>query len=352
MVHTPVQNHPGSLHGLKSSPGEAAKNIIFRQVQTMNEALILEKLDQLSAEVQSLRSDVFQDIKRDLEPILKQAQPSLSTFLQDLDDRYTNEKAVHLAKNILTSLDELNDIVDTLKAGMDLKSDMMPVVKQVYPSTINFFNDLGSDFHIDELTILLRKVITNLDSLGEAMDLLKASVEFRDEMLPIVQLMYPRVIRFMKSLHEGEFQAEKLGDLLHTILINIHTLSDLLNMAQPMTEFVKEFTAVMKGSDLINSVNLWLDSLQQSSGLVKVAGVSWSQLKRLDYNEKQVEEICNAISGLDFTKAEPVGPFAMMKMMRDPKVQSALGFMFMLLQTMGTVVMAYQDGKKEQQSEA
>lgn len=318
----------------------------------MNEALILEKLDQLSAEVKSLKSDVMQDIRKDLEPLLKEAKPSLSNIIEDLDDRYTQDKAIHLAQNVLTSLDELNDIVDTFKAGMELKGDMLPVVKQVYPSTINFFNDLSGEFHVDELTILLRKVVTNLDSLGEAMDMLKAGVELRDEMVPIVQLMYPRIIRFMKSLHEGEFQAEKLGDLLHTVLINIHTLSDLLNMVQPMTEFVKEFTAVMKGSDVMNSVNLWLDSLQQSSGLVKVAGTSWAQLKRLDYNEKQVEEICNAISSLDFTKSEPVGPFTLMKKMRDPKVQSALGFMFMMLETMGTVVLAYQADKREQQNNA
>ena len=86
----------------------------------------------------------------------------------------------------------------------------------------------------------------------------------------------------------------------------------------------------------------------QAVALVKVAGTSWAQLKRLDYNEKQVEEICNAIANLDFTKAKPVGPFAMMKQLRDPKVQSALGFMFMLLQTMGSVVMVYQEDKREE----
>jgi len=37
-----------------------------------------------------------------------------------------------------------------------------------------------------------------------------------------------------------------------------------------------------------------------------------------------------------------------MKKMRDPKVQSALGFMFMMLETMGTVVLAYQEDKREQ----
>ena len=38
----------------------------------MNEALILEKLDKLSDEVRSLRSDVLQELRQDLEPILKQ----------------------------------------------------------------------------------------------------------------------------------------------------------------------------------------------------------------------------------------------------------------------------------------
>jgi len=314
----------------------------------MNEALILEKLDLLTAEVQSLKSDVLQELKQDLEPVIKQAQPGMVNFLSDIEDEYTNEKAIHLAKNVLNSLDDLNEMVDTLKAGVELKNDMIPIAKLAYPGTIGFFNELEGEFHVDEMTVLLRKVLTNLDSLGEAMDMLKAGVELRDDMVPIVKLMYPRMIRFMKSLHEGEFQAEKLGDLLHVVLINIHTLSDLLNMIQPMTEFVKEFTAVMKGSDIMNSINLWLDSLQQSSGIVKVAGTTWAQVKRLDYNDKQVEEICQAISTLDFTKSKPVGPFQMVKQLRDPKVQTALGFMFMILETMGTVVMAYQKDKEEQ----
>ncbi|MBT8361418.1 MAG: hypothetical protein KJO32_10715, partial [Deltaproteobacteria bacterium] len=96
----------------------------------MNEALILEKLDQLSAEVQSLKSDVLQDLKRDLEPVLKQAQPNLVNFFADVEDEYTNEKAVHLAKNVLTSLDELNEMVDTLKAGVELKNDLVPIAMQ------------------------------------------------------------------------------------------------------------------------------------------------------------------------------------------------------------------------------
>ncbi len=46
----------------------------------MNEALILEKLDQLSAEVQSLKSDVLQELKQDLEPVSNRPSPVWSIF--------------------------------------------------------------------------------------------------------------------------------------------------------------------------------------------------------------------------------------------------------------------------------
>ncbi len=314
----------------------------------MNEALILEKLDQLSAEVQSLKSDVLQELKKDLEPLLKQAQPGMGSFLADIEDECSSEKAVYLAKKVLSSLDELNEMVDTLKSGVELKNDLIPLAKQAYPSTINFFHELEGEFHIDELTILLRKVLSNLENLGEAVDMLKAGVELRDDLVPIVQLIYPRLLRFMNSLHEGEFQAEKIGDLLHTVLINIHTLSDLLNMVQPMTELVKEFSTVMQGSDVMNSVNVWLDSLQQSSGIVKLAGTAWAQVKKLDYDDKQVEAICQAISSFDMSKIEPVGPIAMIKRMREPEVQTALGFLFTILMTMGSVLETYQNDTVQQ----
>ena len=48
----------------------------------MNEALILEKLDRLSDEVKSLKSDVFQELKQELEPILKQARPGVPVFFK------------------------------------------------------------------------------------------------------------------------------------------------------------------------------------------------------------------------------------------------------------------------------
>jgi hypothetical protein len=227
---------------------------------------------------------------------------------------------------------------------------MGPVMKQIYPKSIQFFADLEGDFHIDELIILLRKTLINLDTMGEGMDMLRAGVELRDEMVPILKLMYPRLLRFLNSLHEGEFQAEKLGDLLHTVLINIHTLSDLLNMIQPMTEFVKEIGVLMKETDVINGMNIWLDGWQQGNGFVKLAGTIITSLKKMECNESQIDEICEVIRSLNFTDVKPVGPLGMIKQVNDPKVQEAFGFLFMMLQAVGTCLQAYQKGNGAQQA--
>lgn len=317
----------------------------------MNEALILEKLDKLSDEVRSLRSDVLQELKQDLEPILKQTRSENTTVSNKIDGGSSNEKVLQVTQNLLLNLEQLNQVLVGVKAGVELKDANGALMTQSYPESIQFFADLEGDFHIDELVILLRKALSNLDTVGEGLDLLKAGVELRDDLVPILQLMYPRLLRFLNSLHEGEFQAEKLGDLLHTVLINIHTLSDLLNMIQPMTELVKEVGVVMKETDVINGMNIWLDGLQQGNGFVKLAGTAYTSLKHMEFNESQVEEICKVISGLDFNNVKPVGPIGIIKQVNDPKVQEAFGFLFMMLQAIGSCLQAYQK-ESGQQKEA
>lgn len=314
----------------------------------MNEALILEKLDSLSAEIKTVKADVLKELKGELSTALPPQQPAVvEGLLQKTDMEYSSTQLVNLTKTLLGSLEELNDVIVGLKAGVELTDELGPVIKQVYPKSIQFFSDLEGDFQIDEMIILLRKTLTNLDTMGEGLDMLRAGVELRDEMVPILKLMYPRFLRFLNSLHEGEFQAEQLGSLLHTVLINIHTLSDLLNMVQPMTEFVKEVGVLMKETDIIHGMNVWLDGLQQSSGLVKLAGTLLTFLKRLNCNEKQIDEICQVVNNLDFTNVQPVGPIGIVKKINDPQVQQAMGFIFMMLQAVGSCLHTYQTEKQK-----
>ena len=317
----------------------------------MNEALILERLERLSAEMKTMKAEVLEEVRQELAPLQQASrQPAaLTALLSEVDDPATAADIDRLVKTLLHSLEELREAVEMIKAGIQLKQDLGPIVAQAYPKSIQLLAEIDGDFHFDELTILLRKTITNLDNIGEGIDLLRAGVELRDELVPILQLMYPRLLRFLNSLHEGEFQAEKLGDLLHTILINIHTLSDLLNMIQPMTEFVKEFGVVLKETDIVHGVNLWLDGLQQGSGLVKLAGTIITFLRRVNCNEKQIDEICRAIEAIDFSRPQRVSALGIVKQLNDPKVQEAIGFMFMMLRAMGSCLQSYQNDKEQRQ---
>ncbi|SDO47505.1 DUF1641 domain-containing protein [Desulforhopalus singaporensis] len=316
----------------------------------MNEALILEKLDKLSDEVRSMKADILQEVRQELRLTPGTAvQADVAELLGGVDEEYSRENLMTLSTTLLGSLEELNEVVRAVKSGIEFKDDMGPVVKQVYPKSIEFFSELEGEFHIDEVIILLRKTLTNLDTMGEGLDMLRAGVELRDELVPILQLMYPRILRFLNALHEGEFQAEKLGDLLHIILLNIHTLSDLLNMLQPMTELVKEVGVLMKETDVLNGVNVWLDGLQQGSGAVRLAGTLITFMRRVDFSEKQIEDVCRVIDGLDFSYVKPVGPLGLVKKLNDPQVQEAFGFMFMMLQAVGGCLQAYRSGAGSQE---
>ncbi|MFC1837765.1 hypothetical protein ACFLYW_03700, partial [Thermodesulfobacteriota bacterium] len=93
----------------------------------MDEALILEKLDKLTEEVQSLKSGVLYELKQDLQPIIKQTAPHVTSFLSDVEGQYNNEDLVMLLRKLLSNLDNFNSAMDMMKAGMELKDDAMPI---------------------------------------------------------------------------------------------------------------------------------------------------------------------------------------------------------------------------------
>lgn len=313
----------------------------------MNEALILEKLDSLTFEIRSLKADVLQEIRKDL-GVVPQVSTSLQQPVGETTATIGNDELIRLVQDLHQRLAGIDSLLFAVKAGVELTDDLGPVMKQALPKTVEFFAELDGQFDADALTVLIRNTLTNLDNINEGINLLKMGVELRDEMIPVAQLAYPKVLKFLSALHEGEFQAEHLGTLLHTILINIHTLSDLLNMLKPVTELVKELQVVVRETDVISNMNQWLDGLQNSSGIVKLAGTAASALRRIDCNETQVEVICQAISGLDFTKIEPVSPLGMFKLLRDPKIQETLGAFAMIMRTAGTCLHAYQLEKRQQ----
>lgn len=313
----------------------------------MNEALILAKLDSLASDIQVLRSEILQQKSSDPQP-LRQTHASPDPLPATKTGLESNSELIVLLRDLHTRLNGIEEVLAGVKVGLEFKDDLKPVMELAWPKILEFFHEIDGQFSVEALEVLFRRTLTNLDSLNEGLNLLKLGVELRDDMIPVAQLAYPKVLKFLNSLHEGEFQAEQIGTLLHTVLINLHTLSDLLNMLKPMTELVKELQVVVRETDVISNLNQWLDGLQTSSGIVKLAGTAASVIRRIDCNETQVEEICQAISEIDLTRIEPVGPLGLIKLIRDPKIQEVMGAFVMIMQTFGTCLHSYQKEKRQQ----
>lgn len=309
----------------------------------MNEALILEKLDSLAGDIQALKSEILQQKQQTQHAQTPSPPPPDNPIAASGDSQL-----IDLVKDLHTRINGIEDVLAGVKVALEFKDDLEPVAKIALPKLIAFFNEIDGQFSVESLEVLFRRTVTNLDSLNEGLNLLKMGVELRDDMIPVAQLAYPKILKFLNSLHEGEFQAEQIGTLLHTVLINLHTLSDLLNMLKPMTELVKELQVVVRETDVISNINQWLDGLQTSSGIVKLAGTAASVIRRIDCNETQVEEICQAISNIDLTRIEPVSPLGLFKIIRDPKIQEVLGAFVMIMQTFGTCLHSYQKEKRQQ----
>jgi exonuclease VII small subunit len=163
----------------------------------MDEALILEKLDKLTEEVQSLKSGVLDELKQDLQPIIKQTTPHVTSFLADVDGQYSNDELFTLLRKLLSNLDNFNSALDMMKAGMELKDDVMPIIQQIMPKVTTFLGEVDGQYSNEELVALLRKLLSNMDNFNSALDMMKAGMELKDDAMPIIQQVMPKITTFL-----------------------------------------------------------------------------------------------------------------------------------------------------------
>lgn len=297
----------------------------------MSDAVILEKLDSLSGDLKGLKAEILQELRDEL-AVERKAREALT---KPRSEALEVEELQRVCEELLTGLNEIQTNSSLLRSGLELGEDLQPIIKQAYPSLISFCTQLEGEFSLDEMTITLRKFLTNLDTIGEGLDVMKAGIDLRDDMIPIVQLAYPKLIRALTALHQGEFRAEKLGDLFHTLLMNTQTLGDLLNIIKPFTELVKEVGVILQQTSILPNINTWLHGLQTTSPVMNLLETATGAIRQLDLTEEKVTQMCEVVRGTDFGKVEPLSAFGMVKKLNDPQVQESLGFMFALLQVMG-----------------
>lgn len=243
----------------------------------MDESLILEKLDNLSNEIHTLKAGVLAELKQDMVPMPHQTGPLLSDCLSELDQENRREDLVHFMRTLVLNVETLNSLLNTAKGAMELKNEFEPIAKIILPKTTELFAQIDGQLDADELAALLRNTMGNVHHFNTAIGLLKSSMELKEDIEPIAKLTLPKIIEFFSEI----------------------------------------------------------------GGLMKVAGIALESMKDFKCTPVQAEAMSEVIRDIDFSQSKKIGAFGALKKLKDPNVQEALGIMFTILEAFGSLAQAH-----------
>ena len=221
---------------------------------------------------------------------------------------------------------------------MELKDDLGPVVKQALPKVTAFMGELDGQVDMQQMADLLRKVLANMENFSTALDMLKAGMELKDDLGPVVKQALPKINAFMAEL-DGEFEMEDLASLLRNFLINIRTFDRMLGMVKPGAELVDELANIARQYDMITKVVQTLNALEQR-GIFKIMGRIFEAVQDFKCSDDQLNTMCSAISEVDLKTPSYVGPMEIMNEIRDPNVQETIGAAFKIMRAVGCCLRA------------
>ncbi|MEE4243644.1 MAG: hypothetical protein V2I36_19445, partial [Desulfopila sp.] len=208
----------------------------------MDEALILQKLDDLSKEVRSLKSEVLGELRQEL----KLSKPTSSLFeecLAEVENEHTREDLAHLVKNLLADVETLNSLLRTVKGTMELKEEIEPIAKIAYPMAIETITELSEGLDTDQIKPLIRNTLNNLENFNTALNMLKAGMELKDEIEPIAKLAYPMAIETITEISEN-LDMDQVRPLLRNTLSNLENFNTALNMLKAGMELKDEIEPI------------------------------------------------------------------------------------------------------------
>lgn len=311
----------------------------------MNEALILEKLDNLSSEIQSLKSEVqaLKDTKQAHASSAQTDQTASVPILAEFAGTYNEKDFNLLVENLLLSVNDINSMLFKLKAGNELVKDIEPIAHQVYPHVIKFFAELEGQLTLDDVVALIRNLLTAVPALNESVGYLKSGIELKDELIPVAQILYPKVIKYFNEL-DGQVTLDDVMSLVQNLLTAVPALNESIGFLKSGMELKDELIPIAqilypKVIKLFHELQL---AIERSSGLVKVAGTAANSAMNFTLTDTQATEISKIIEGLDFNSIKPVSPIGAVKMLMDSDVQKSLGAAFMMLQAVGACVQVIQ----------
>jgi len=206
---------------------------------------------------------------------------------------------------ILERLDRLEaqiaPVSESARSMNELKEELTPRVNEAVQALIVGLADIESDFQLEDVTYLLKKLLRNVNNLNFSLDQLKNLIDFVQTAEPLLKHTVPQMIFFLDELEQkGVFRL--LGAAL---------------------EVLKNISQSYSAEDLE----------QMGEGMVTLGGV----LKKITAPDAVafIESAAEIPGRIDLSKAGEVGLFGMLGAMGDREVKQGMGILLELTKGLG-----------------
>ena len=110
----------------------------------------------------------------------------------------------------------------------ELKADLIPIGNQLIHLTINELEEIGTDFELEDLLFLLKRVLRNTHLIMTMMDRFESLMGIADEVEILGKQVFSSAVEALDKLEQTGLFTEA-GDIFNTLATE-NTLSDLNRM--------------------------------------------------------------------------------------------------------------------------
>ncbi|MBW1697048.1 MAG: DUF1641 domain-containing protein [Deltaproteobacteria bacterium] len=208
---------------------------------------------------------------------------------------------------ILERLDRIEKqiapVVETAGAVLELKEDLTPLSNQAIRLLIQELQDVESSFQLEDLLLLLKRMMRSVKNMIYALDQLENLIDFVTTIEPLLKSSVPQIINYLDDL-------EQRG---------------VLRVIQAMLDVRAKIASAYDAEDIE----------QIGDGAVAMLGLAkkFSDPKAVAFLEKFAE----VPSKVDLAKAKKMGPFGLLSAPFNDDVKQGLGIVMELTRALGTL---------------
>lgn len=171
----------------------------------------------------------------------------------DKDIALINEKVDQMMLQITYLTEQAESQQSRVREFEELKADLIPIGNQLIHLTISELEEIGTDFELEDLLFLLKRVLRNTNLILSMMDRFESLMGIADEVELLGKQVFSSAVEALDKLEQTGFFTQA-GDLF-TTLSNENTLSDLNRMLTAFHHVESNEVSAPAISTLVREVN-------------------------------------------------------------------------------------------------